>query len=299
MAMKRRAVGLPLVLLLLLGSTPCPADEAGQGEESWAAPMRKVHAEFTGERGTFAHFGDSITVTMAFWAPLRDSRPKNMDEQIAADYKLVKGYMQEKCWREWKGARHGNTGSMTIRWAHQNIDDWLNRMNPEVVLIMFGTNDLNALDAEEYEQKTREVVRKCLANGTVVILSTIPPRHGRLEKAERFAKVVRRLGQELKVPVCDYMAEILKRRPDDWDGTLPKFADRQGYQVLTLIAGDGVHPSNPQEFRNDFSQQALRTSGYTLRNYLVLRAFAGVLRNVLDAKESGTAGEPIPERREP
>ena len=40
-------------------------------------PMRKAHARFTGTPGTFAQFGDSITVTMAFWAPLQ-SKPKNM-----------------------------------------------------------------------------------------------------------------------------------------------------------------------------------------------------------------------------
>ena len=49
-------------------------------------------------------------------------------------------------------------------------------MNPETVLLMFGTNDLNSVPLEEYEQKTREVIKKCLENGTVVILSTIPPR---------------------------------------------------------------------------------------------------------------------------
>ena len=43
----------------------------------WLEPMKKVHARFTGTPGTFAQFGDSITVSMAFWAPLR-GEPKNM-----------------------------------------------------------------------------------------------------------------------------------------------------------------------------------------------------------------------------
>ena len=47
------------------------------------------------------------------------------------------------------------------------------------------------------------------------------------------------------MPLIDYQAEILKRRPDDWDGALPKFKDVPGseYEVPTLIARDGVHPS--------------------------------------------------------
>ena len=272
-----------LLLVWVAGMLPVAAwgsDEAAR--PAWVEPMRKVHARFTGQKGTLAQFGDSITVTLAFWTPMLYAAPKNMDEATAADYALVKDYLQEKCWRQWKGPEFGSAGRMTIRWAHENIDDWLRGMNPEVALIMFGTNDLNALEVEEYEQKTREVVRKCLANGTVVILSTIPPRHGRLEKAQEFAEAVRRVGRDLHVPVCDYMAAILQRRPDDWDGTLEKFRPREGYDVLTLIAGDGVHPSNPREFQNDFSEKALATNGYTLRNYLVLRDYAKVIRLVLD-----------------
>ncbi len=259
------------------------SDEAAR--PPWVEPMRKVHARFTGEKGTLAQFGDSITVTLAFWTPMLYQPPKNMDEAAAADYALVKGRLQEKCWRQWKGPEFGSAGRMTIRWAHENVDGWLRQMNPEAAAIMFGTNDLNALEVEEYEQKTREVVRKCLDNGTVVILSTIPPRHGRLEKAQEFAEAVRRVGRDLNVPVCDYMAAVLQRRPDDWDGTLDRFRPREGYDVLTLIAGDGVHPSNPREFQNDFSEQALATGGYTLRNYLVLRDYARVIRFVLDSSD--------------
>jgi lysophospholipase L1-like esterase len=149
---------------------------------------------------------------------------------------------------------------------------------------MFGTNDLTQLDAGEYEQRTREVVKKCLDRGTVVILGTIPPRQGHLQQAQQFAEIVRRLGTELSVPVCDYMAEILKRRPDDWDGTLTVFRGRSGYDVLTLVSGDGVHPSNPREFQNNFSEEGLRTNGFALRNYVVLRDYARVIRRVLAAK---------------
>ena len=36
--------------------------------------MARVHARFDGRPGTFAHFGDSITDTLAFWTPLRYGR---------------------------------------------------------------------------------------------------------------------------------------------------------------------------------------------------------------------------------
>ena len=117
------------------------------------------------------------------------------------------------CWRDWRGPEFGNNGSMTIRWAHENLGDWLKRLNPEVALILFGTNDLGQLEHEEYEAKTRDVVRRCLENGTIVILNTIPPASGRLEKSRVFAEVVAKIARDEKVPLVDYFGEILRRRP--------------------------------------------------------------------------------------
>lgn len=248
----------------------------------WVEAMRKVHARFTGAPGTFAHFGDSITVTMAFWAPLAGA-PKNMDAEMARALALVKGRLQPECWSRWKGPDFGNNGSMTIRWAEANVDRWLRSLNPEVVLILFGSNDVGQMDLNEYETNTREVAKRCLKNGTVVILSTMPPRAGHFPKAKEFAEAVRKIATELKLPLVDYFGEILRRRPEDWNGALPQFREIPGdeYQVPTLISRDGVHPSNPRQFAGDYSAEALRSNGYGLRNYLTLLAYADVVRSVL------------------
>ena len=252
----------------------------------WIEPMRKVHARFTGTNGTLAQFGDSITVSMAYWAPVAGT-PKNMSSEAARAHSMVKQYMKPHCWREWKGSQFGNDGSMTVRWAHQNVNDWLKRMNPEAVIIMFGSNDVGQMDAAEYETKTREVVRRCLTNGTVVFLTTMPPRSGYLDKARQFAEAARKIAGEEKIPLVDYFEEILKRRPLDWDGSLPQFKGSPGdeYQVPTLIARDGVHPSNSSRYVNDFSEEALRTSGFSLRNHLTLLAYADVITSVFRAVE--------------
>ena len=244
--------------------------------------MRNVHARFTGTKGTFAQFGDSITVTMAFWTPLQ-GEPKNMSAEIASVHARVKTYLKPECWGKWKGPAFGNNGSMTIRWAHENVGAWLTKLNPEVAVIMFGSNDVGQMDANEYEQKTRAVVQRCLRNGTVVLLTTAPPRSGRVEKSRQFADVVRKIAREEKVPLIDYFNEILTRRPDDWDGSLPQFKASPGdeYQVPTLIARDGVHPSNPKQHVNDFSDEALRWNGFALRNYLTLKVYGDVIDQVL------------------
>jgi lysophospholipase L1-like esterase len=261
--------------------TPVTSTVARASDPEWLAPTKKVHARFCGTPGTLALFGDSITVSMAFWAPLR-GEPKAMSQEMAAAHKLVKDYMRPESWDKGRGPEYGNEGGMTIRWADENVATWLKDHNPEVAVIMFGTNDLGVLEEKEYAEKTAEVVERCLKNGTVVILTTPPPRSGLVDKSKQFAEAVRRVATDKKVPLIDYHAEILKRRPDDWDGTLPKFKDVKGseYEVPTLIARDGIHPSYPKS-HEDYSDESLRCNGYALRSYLTLLAYADVISRVL------------------
>jgi hypothetical protein len=251
----------------------------------WVGPMKAVHARFTGPSGTVANFGDSITVTMAYWAPLAE-KPRNMDDATVRAHSLVKSYVKPECWRTWKGPKFGSEGRMTILWAHANVDAWLKALNPEVAVIMFGSNDVGEMNMAEYESKFRAVVAQCLRHGTVVILTTPPPRHEQIEKSAQFAEAVRKIAREEHLPLVDYAADILQRRPDDWDGALPQFKTSPGdeYQVPTLIARDGVHPSNPSKWVNDFSAEGLSHNGYALRNYLTLMACADVIDRVLNSK---------------
>ncbi|HJZ91493.1 MAG TPA: SGNH/GDSL hydrolase family protein [Gemmataceae bacterium] len=262
---------------LLMTATSTRADD----KPDWVEPMKEVRGKFSGTPATLALFGDSITVSLAFWAPLR-GEPKGMSKEMVAAHELIKGRLKPECWDKWRGPKYGNNGGMTIRWAHENVGKWLKDLNPEVAVVMFGTNDLGPLDVKEYEQKTDEVVDRCLKNGTVAILTTPPPRSGMLEKSKEFAEAVRRLAMAKKVPLIDYHAAVLKRRPDDWDGALPKFKDVKGneYEVPTLIARDGVHPSNPKAHQ-DYSDESLSRNGYALRNYLTLLTYADVIRHVL------------------
>lgn len=262
-------------------------------DDTWVEPMRTVHERFTGMPGTFAHFGDSITYSMAFWAPLQ-WEPKKATERTQRARRTVSAYMHEDCWRKWKGAQYGNAGGKTVAWALRNVETWLRKLNPEVVLVMFGTNDLNNVAVEQYEKDLRRLVKQCLDNGSVVILSTIPPRSGMAEKAKAFAAAARRTAKDLKVPLTDFHAAVMQRRPDDWDGSAKRFADFKTYEVPTLIAGDGVHPSNPAKWRGDFTDEGLKHNGFNLRSHLVLTAYAEVIRQVLAANPAARVPGPEP-----
>ena len=216
---------------------------------------------------------DTPVVGGAFQYEPLDAHPPEMEQA----YKRVEAYLRPECWRDWKGPEYGNEGGQTVRWALDNVSGWLRKLNPEVALIMFGSNDLNSVRASEYRDKLRDVSRRCLENGTVVILSTIPPRHGFLEKSQEFAAAARGVAKELALPLIDYHAEILKHRPTDWDGAADSFRDYEGYDVPTLLSRDGVHPSAPKKFQDDYSPEGLRSHGYNLRNYLVLMKYAEVL----------------------
>jgi hypothetical protein len=102
---------VPLIIVALLSfaappasAAPAPKDKADRPDPPhWVEPMRKVHAKFTGRKGTFALFGDSITVSMAFWAGLPHDR-KHMPPEGEKAFDLVNGHMLKECWAGWRGA---------------------------------------------------------------------------------------------------------------------------------------------------------------------------------------------------
>jgi hypothetical protein len=59
-----------------------PASKPAGGDDYWVEPMKKVHEKFTGQKGVVGQFGDSITITMAFFYPLRDANIKNMPKGL-------------------------------------------------------------------------------------------------------------------------------------------------------------------------------------------------------------------------
>lgn len=291
----------PLMVMcaILLGffARPMSAAQTGKAEagaDDWRSSARRTHQRFTGKKGTFAHFGDSITATMAFWTPLPYER-RNASPAMETAFSLVKPYLRPECWRDWKGPDYGNESGQTTQWALKNVDGWLKQLNPEVALILFGTNDLKTIEADEYRRNLRALVQRCLDNGTLVILNTIPPRHGLEAKSAAFAEAARQVARETGVPLIDLYAEILKRRPNDWDGALDRFRAFTDYEVPTLLARDGVHPSYPRKFQNDYSEEALRNCGYGLRNCLTLQKYAEVI-GALQATQEPAKGGKAPEQ---
>jgi hypothetical protein len=268
---------------LILGMTPTAAaatQAPADGGDDWAEAMKPVHAEFTGQQGTVAQFGDSITITMAFFVPLQ-MQINNVPDELQEAHDWIRSYVQGRCWRGWKGPQFGNQGRTTTAWAIENIDGWLEQLNPEVALVMWGTNDTHKGPMPpEYTENLRVIIQKCLDNGTIPILYTIPPRGTQAnnpkwtERVESFVAAARTVAAEKRVPLIDFYEAMMSRQPTDF---------------ATTLLGDAAHPSYPEEYRRDFSEEALRSSGYTLRNYLTLQSYYEVYEKVLSQVKSAPA----------
>lgn len=241
-------------------------------EAAWVDSMSKVHAKFTGKAGRVAQVGDSITYSMAFWSPLgwSDPTPYLSDDGLPKKPK-------DKRWRDWivgprdKGPKFGNYSGWRVGNALKVVDEVIRRDQPEVAIVMLGTNDVAGGKVPQgYATSLERIVDKCLAAGCIPILNTIPPRRNREEAVRAANEIIRELADRKKIPLADFHAAILQRRPgNSWDGT--------------LISKDGVHPSGGKS--QDYSAENLKTCGYALRNWVNFLALRQVYFHVLHPEE--------------
>ena len=266
--MPRRSI-LRLVFSVLL-IAPVTARAAAP---EWVEPMRKVHEKFAGQEHYVAQFGDSITHSLAFWSPLGwddpeaylpddDGWPKKPKNQRWRD--VILGVRD-------KGGEHGNDGG----WRVENIlavqEKVLKEKRPEVAVIMVGTNDVRGNRVPEgYADGLVKIVDNCLAAHCVPLLTTIPPMRDHDKSVGEANAIIKKIAAEKKVPLIDYHAAILERRPEHtWD--------------KTLLSDDGVHPSAGKT--NDYSKENLKIDGYALRNWMTFLKYREVYFQVLHPEE--------------
>ena len=252
----------------------------------WVEAMRAAHKKFKGTKGALGQYGDSITITMAYLAPHSYGKsivPAKCPDDVKARLEIVQQYVDRlntrKLWRDWKDPKYGNNGSMTVNWAFNNIDKWQETCKPEVCVILFGTNDVSAgPHPPEYTEQMGYVIDRCLADGTIPMLTTLPPHGGQkgnpgiLRTVTELRRAQLGLARAKKIPLIDLYQEMLTRQPENWDKTL---------------MGDTLHPSYPKDYQMDFTEEGLKNSGYTLRSYLTFMRLAEVIEKVLLPAEAG------------
>ena len=250
----------------------------------YVQPMKKVAARFTGKDGVVLHLGDSITYANGYSGWARGGKGKTPQDQAVCkwmhtgeDNDLDGFYL---CRVDRPGNR-SDTACSGIRSDEYlaggksgmpSLAEILKKYNPQIALVMLGTNDATAGKAPaEVKANMAKITDALIANGTVPILSTIPPYAGKEEVAKSYNAALAELSKERHVPLIDFWGEIMKRRPTDWNGT--------------LLGKNDVHPTADHGGANPGSEptdENLKNSGLLLRGWLSVRKIGEVKEQVID-----------------
>lgn len=252
-----------------------------QGQPAdYADAMRKVAAKFSGKEGVVIHIGDSITYANQYGAWARYGKGKSPQEDAACKWMHVGADNDSDGWFLARVDRPGNRSDTAVSGIRSYeyleggkggippLAEVVKKYNARMAVVMLGTNDANGgRSPAQYKADMAKVLDTILANGTIPIVSTIPPIKGKDDVVKAYNAALTELVKEKKVPLIDYCGEILKRRPGDWMGT--------------LISSDGVHPSG-ENAGAEPTEENLKSSGQLLRGVLSVRKIAEVKSVVLD-----------------
>jgi lysophospholipase L1-like esterase len=256
-------------------------------QADYVEPMRKVAAEFKGREGVVIHVGDSITYANQYSAWARHGKGKTPEEVALATWMHTgkdddsDGFWLCRVDRPGGRSETAVSGIRSHEWLEGGkagvapLAEVVKRYRPQVAVVMLGTNDVGAgRSPAQVKADMGKIVDLLLAQKAIPILSTIPPFKGKEEAVKAVNAALLQLRQERRIPLIDYHAEILKRRPADWLGT--------------LISDDGVHPSGSRagtDAAAEPSEENLGNSGYLLRSVLSVRKILEVKSKVLDARK--------------
>jgi hypothetical protein len=251
----------------------------------YAEPMKKVAAKFGGKDGVVIHIGDSITYANGYSGWARYGKGKTPQDQAVCAWMHVGKDDDTDGWFLCRVDRPGGrsdtacSGIKTDEYIAGGkagmppLAEIIRKYNPQIAVVMLGTNDATAGRAPvEVKANLGKIADALAANGTVPIVSTLPPYVGKDELIAKYNAAIQDLAKEKKLPLIDYGGEILKRRPNDWKGT--------------LVSGDGVHPTVDQGGANPGSEPTeanLKNSGLLLRGWLSVRKIGEVKERVIDA----------------
>ena len=155
----------------------------------------------------------------------------------------------------------GISGHTSVN-ALARIDRDVLAHKPDVVTVMFGLNDMTRVSLDDYRANLRTIVEKCRAVGAEVVLATpnnvIDTPSRPTSKLVLYCDVVRQVGQELGVPICDLYQQLSGIRaiePFDW----------------RLMMSDSIHPNMAgHKSMAERLAQAITGSKVSLENVLPL-----------------------------
>ncbi len=140
---------------------------------------------------------------------------------------------------------------------------------PGMAVIMFGTNDVQSLEAEAFDYYLRMIVLETIDYDVVPILNTFPGRPEYPEKSALFNQIIINIAEDYDIPLVNLWS-ALQVLPDG------------GVNVEKAI-----HLTAPEDGQTcTFTEDHLE-AGYTLRNLVTLQALDAVLEGLDENADAG------------
>lgn len=133
---------------------------------------------------------------------------------------------------------------------------------PAFAMIMFGTNDVQSLEPEEFDYYLRLVVLETIEHGVVPVLNTFPGRPEYPDKSQLFNRIIIKVAADYDIPLVN-LWRALQDLPDAGVNT---------EKTIHLTA-----PESGQWC--DFTEETLQT-GYPVRNLVTLQALDKLWRGL-------------------
>lgn len=269
---------------------------------NWAEAMQPVAKRGSGKEGRILLIGDSLTYAnqSTRWARMGSGAPgaTESDKAILEWSHANKGASDLNGWhlasvdRVPGQAVRSETAASGIRTDQylkggyrgmDSLDALIRKHNPQVAIVLLGTNDVNAgRDPKDILADMNTIIEKLLANGTIPVLTTIPPLKNdtRHKAAREVNDLYLRLAKARLIPVIDLYGEMVARQPDgQWQGT--------------LVGPDGVHLTHDKAGEAP-TEENLRICGYLLRCWLTVQELKDVKAKVIDPARGDGDGNDAP-----
>ncbi|KPK84680.1 MAG: hypothetical protein AMJ81_05000 [Phycisphaerae bacterium SM23_33] len=254
----------------------------------WAGEMIPVARKCTGQQGMIVCMGDSLTYAnqSTRWAwSIPFNRKGEYTDSDKAILRWSHAYEQDKPTNGWwlakvdrpsgrsETAASGITTAQYIKGGFHGLPslaEVLQKHNPQVAIILLGSNDARGRNPDDVLRDMNTIVEMVLGNGTIPVLTTLPPARG--ERMHANVKQINArylsLAAARKIPIIDLYGEMVSRQPDGkWQGT--------------LVGPDGVHLTHGLA-DGPPTQENLKNCGYLLRCWLTVQKLKEVKEKVVD-----------------
>ncbi len=281
----KRYLVLPLTFVpLLIACAGAPEKSPFKSTESYdySPAMKKVAAQFKGMTGVYLHIGDSLTYANPNTGWARGGKEHSDDVKAFLKWSHVgkrddsDGYYLASADAPSGGrsqtAASGLRADELLKGAKglPSLTEMLKKYKPQLALYMLGTNDINGgRTTEKTIADVEKAIDTILENGTIVIISTIPPIKGKTKMVEEYNNALKDLAKKKQVPLIDLYGEMKARAGDDFE--------------KAYLSDDGVH-LNANNSGGPANDENLKKSGYLLRGYLAVQKGIEVKSKVFDKK---------------